>query len=329
MSSTAESSTAAFFAKKKKKKAFKGFNANKIDAATVTTTVHVDAPKVSTGGELSSALASATITESSNVVDATPLTANETDTNAAGGGEQWDDEALAAKISRKTAPTANAPAELLDMKALDSKRREQDDIAERMRVEETKAALAAAKEGMEREAERLKEEAEFKQVPDTKKVAPRFAAAADGGRWLPPHMRSGGGGASISMRSRMAGSGFQKLDTKDENLFPDLAAADAILEQQNKQGPAYKVPKKTPVGGGASWASASRPKVKVSAPSKPPAEAVPEDKPKEEPKPAAVAAPKPTPTPAASLASKPAAGSIKPKPKKKKKDLSTFKPSSS
>ena len=41
MSSTPSDSTAAFFAKKKKKKSFKGFNANKIDVASVTPTVHV------------------------------------------------------------------------------------------------------------------------------------------------------------------------------------------------------------------------------------------------------------------------------------------------
>jgi hypothetical protein len=36
------SDTAAFFAnKKKKKKAFKGFNANLVDVASVTQTVHV------------------------------------------------------------------------------------------------------------------------------------------------------------------------------------------------------------------------------------------------------------------------------------------------
>ena len=43
MSDTAAlSDTAAFFAnKKKKKKAFKGFNANLVDVASVTHTVHV------------------------------------------------------------------------------------------------------------------------------------------------------------------------------------------------------------------------------------------------------------------------------------------------
>ena len=38
----ADTASAAFFAKKKKKKkAFKGFNANKIDVESVTQTVHV------------------------------------------------------------------------------------------------------------------------------------------------------------------------------------------------------------------------------------------------------------------------------------------------
>ena len=59
---------------------------------------------------------------------------------------------------------AGATTELLDMKALEKKRNEEDDIAERMRVEETRAQLAAAKEGMAKEAERLQAEKEAKRA---------------------------------------------------------------------------------------------------------------------------------------------------------------------
>eukprot|EP00429_Kryptoperidinium_foliaceum_P058915 CAMPEP_0176094266 /NCGR_PEP_ID=MMETSP0120_2-20121206/47238_1 /TAXON_ID=160619 /ORGANISM="Kryptoperidinium foliaceum, Strain CCMP 1326" /LENGTH=308 /DNA_ID=CAMNT_0017428209 /DNA_START=10 /DNA_END=936 /DNA_ORIENTATION=- len=304
---------AQFFAnKKKKKKAFK-FNANNIDAAAVEKKTHVDAPALSSGNE------------------AVPVN------NAAGpdaveshdAGEQWDDEALAATLAQKKAIAAGGGPELLDMKALDLKRSEQGDIQEKLRVEENKAKLAAAREGMEKEAQRLKEEKE-KKDQENSSAKPRFGAAAaslasSGGKWVPPHMRAG-----ASLSSRLGGgisSTSQKLDTEDENLFPDLAAADAIIEKQKSQTPAYKVPKKTPVGGGATWGSKSKgDSVKSSqTPSEPepkaaqaPADAV--DTPAEAPAPEPVAAP----ASAAAAVKAP----IKPK-KKKKKDLSTFKPSSS
>jgi hypothetical protein len=107
-----------------------------------------------------------------------------------------------------------------------------------------------------------------------------------------------------------------KVDTQDENLFPDLKAADAIMEQKKAQQPAFKAPKKTPVGGGATWGS--RPKIALAPPKKveePPKPAEPEPEPEVQPE---------EPKPAASAAA-PAAAPIKPK-KKKKKDLSTFKP---
>jgi hypothetical protein len=219
------------------------------------------------------------------------------------------------------------------MKNLDLKRSEQGDIAEKLRVEETKAQLAAAKAGMEKEAQRLKEEKELKKQGGFQEVVtnnkPRFGAAAagmaGGSKWLPPHMRSGGGGLS-SMPSRFAGAS-QKVDTQDENLFPDLAAASAILEQQ-KQQPAYKAPKKTPVGGGATWGN--RPKLNLASKKvdteKP---AVPEPKPEVKPVETKSAEPEPAAQPAktAEPAAAPAAAPIKPK-KKKKKDLSTFKAAS-
>jgi len=319
------SDAAAFFANKKKskKKAFK-FNANKIDAATVTTTVHVDAPALSTDAEVSSigtALASTSIAEN----DSNQNT-NNTNTKFNGGsvedpalatGGQWDDEALAASYSRKGAVAAASTAEVLDMKAFDAKRRDQDDIAERMRLEETKAQLAAAREGMEREAQRLKEERERKRE-ETKKPESRaiggISGIGAGGKWVPPHMRSGSGLSRVRMGS-VGPPASQKLDTQDSSLFPDLAAADKILEQQKGQeSVAYKVQKKTPVGGGATWGS--RPPIARQ-------KQLPESKPK-------------TPEPDAEIYVPPSTKSTQPPPiekkkptKKKKKDLSTFKPSSS
>lgn len=248
--------------------------------------------------------------------------------------EQWDDEALAATLTQKKAVAASGNAsELLDMKALDLKRSEQGDIQEKLRLEENKAKLAAAREGMEKEAQRLKEQKERKDKGASSSVKPRFGAAAAGvaagGTWVPPHMR--GGGPSLNSRLGMGGSATQKLDTEDENLFPDLAAADAILEKQKSQGPAYKAPKKTPVGGGATWGS--KPKEPVKKPEPEHAEPLMEEET------AAAELSAETPTAAADPTTEvvpdlttdagPAQNKapIKPK-KKKKKDLSTFKASS-
>jgi hypothetical protein len=223
------------------------------------------------------------------------------------------------------------------MKSLDSKRSDQGYIAEKLRVEETKAQLAAAREGMERQAAKLKDDRDKK---DEKKASipsssnPRFGAAAasmgaggTGTKWLPPHLRAGGGGSMP--RARMPGSayvgGFQKVDTQDEQLFPDLATADAIIEKQKDFQPAFKAPKKTPVGGGATWASKMK-KPAPRAPHAPKAEpAVAEAPPivaKEPEEPATTE----TAAPASTLTAK---APIKKRTLKKKKDLSTFKPGTS
>lgn len=318
--------TAAFFAKKKKKKAFK-FNANKVDPSQVTSTVHVDAPAVS------SELESMTISNQSNTKD----------TNS-----DWADNTQEIKIQRVVVAASNGgPSELLDMTALDKKRNEEDDIAERLRVEETKAQLAAAREGMEKEAARLKVEKTTKEAKlqanglmNTGAGGPsRFGAAAVnvadggagvGGKWVPRHLRNAppsgraGLGGSMGMGSRSMGmgssgsaSGFQrKVDTNDENLFPDLATADKLIakEEESKlmaarraKGPAWPV-KPTP------------------APAKPvpPVEETPapimEEK-KEIPK----ETPAPSPAPAVTAKSAPSVAAGLKKKKKKKKDLSTFK----
>jgi hypothetical protein len=266
-----------------------------------------------------------------NAADSTTPDGNDAD-------EQWDDEALAATMTRKGAAVASTnTAELLDMKAFDSKRNEQGDIAEKLRVEETKAQLAAAKAGMEKEAIRLKEEREKKDTgkggkPEPTGSKPRFGAAAGmmgGGKWVPPHMRAGGSIMDRPFGMGMGGGGGAgKVDTQDETLFPDLASADALLKQQKDQ-PAYMAPKKTPVGGGATWGN--RPKLNLK---KKPAqsEAQPEPKPEEkkaEPEKEAVSEPPPSESAPVPEPAEPAAAPkqpIKPK-KKKKKDLSSFKAS--
>lgn len=120
------------------------------------------------------------------------------------------------------------------------------DIKERILKEETKAQLAAAREGMEREAARLKEQKQETTTPQSNRFG-NAAASMGGSTWLTPHRRGGA--------TSLPGAG-QKLDTQSEELFPDLASADKILERKEKaQQPIYKAPKKTPVGGGATWAT--------------------------------------------------------------------------
>lgn len=317
------SDTAAFFAKKKKKKAFK-FNANKVDPSQLTSAVHVDAPAVS------SELESMTISNQSNA-------------NEANG--DWAENTQETKIQRVVVAASNGgPSELLDMTALDKKRNEEDDIAERLRVEETKAQLAAAREGMEKKENDAKE-AKLEANEKSSSVpagGSRFGAAAAniadgdgaaGGKWIPRHMRNAptsgrtGLGGSMGMGSRSMGmggssssSGYQrKVDTNDENLFPDLATADKLIaeEEENKQMAARRAKAAAPV-----WSAKPKP-----APAKP---APPvEEKPApivEEKKEAPKETPAPTPAPAATstTTSSTAAAGLK-KKKKKKKDLSTFK----
>lgn len=335
--------TAAFFAKKKKKKSFK-FNANKIDASQVISTVHVDAPAVSSAVDNTvSTLKSMTVKDSKTPGDTGP---------AAGGGD-WDDVALTAKVQKPAATSAvvntntggGGAAELLDMKALEKKRNEQDDIAERLRVEETKAKLAAAREGMEKEGQRLKEAKEAKNQPKTtaapatgggsrfgKASANMFGASAGAadsgkGKWVPPHLRGGGGMAPRSIAP--SPSGFQrKVDTQDENLFPDLATADKIIAQEEEQRQHANRKAKAPT---AAWGmkrvptpSTKRDKVpssQVKQTTAPPPTPT-DDKVEKKEEPPVIVKPLVKAVPSVTVAS-----GLKKKTKKKKKDLSTFKAS--
>ena len=219
------------------------------------------------------------------------------------------------------------------MKALDLKHNEQD-IAEKLRLEETRAKLAAAREGMEKEAQRIKEERDKKEQEASSKTRVGAAAAgmASGGKWLPPHMRTGAGSQLARERLGMKSNATQKLDTQDENLFPDLSAAEAIIEQQKQQQPAYRVPKKTPVGGGANWAS--RPKVEPAPKQKDEEPVKQESQPTESVEESSKQENHDTddgvtePPKVESSSETEGKAPIKPK-KKKKKDISSFKPSSS
>lgn len=314
---------AAFFAKKKKKKKTFKFNANTIDASQVTNTIHVDAPALSNNAD---------VVPTTGALPLQPDSANDAD--------KWDDAALAAKTRKGAAVVVPAGATTKDLvvetKALSLKTRtggnEQEDIAEKLRVEETKKKLAAARKGMELEAQRIKEEKEKKEELVTSSRFGAAAAASGGGKWVPSRMRNGGG-PSMGWGSRMSSSGNQKVNTEDENLFPDLAAADAILEKQKAEQPAYKAPTKTPVGGGASWAAPSAPKARpklnlkkkavVEAPKEEAPATVEEPAKTEAAPPAEPAAKAPAPEPAPAEAAAAAPTALKPK-KKKKKDLSTF-----
>jgi hypothetical protein len=196
--------TAAFFAKKKKGKKFKAFNANKIDVASVIPTTHVDAPEVT-----ETALGDLKI-----------------------GDDQWADSSTSwggANAHTSTTGAGSKVAELLDMQALKS----EEDVAERLRIEETKAQLARAKQGMAKEAERLeREKREKEEKAATRKMGLGVSMGEGvGGKWVPSHLRAGGS----SIRGPASMDGSKQPNVTDEELFPDLAAADKILAEKERQ----------------------------------------------------------------------------------------------
>lgn len=329
MSNDAEAA-AAFFAKKKGKKKKKfTFNANKVDISQITSSTHVDAPEVSTEGVASTTAATASMSISP-------------------GGGDWGDEKETIPSPQEINSTSetNIGEKLLDMKtAYESKRNEKEEIKEKLRVEETKAQLAAARDGMKKQEEKKKEEKETKKkvgedgfttVPKT--GGNRFGLAAGnmagggssiGSKWVPPHMRGSSSGPSAiggrSMGMGMGGSGlrsggptgFQKqVNTNDEELFPDLATADKIIAKEEEQKAA------------AAAAASRRSKPSVSPWGK---KKVVSEKKEVEATPVVAAAvdekkadePAPTPAPKP-VSATPVAAGLK-KKKKKKKDLSTFK----
>ena len=204
------------------------------------------------------------------------------------------------------------------------KRNEQEDIAEKLRVEETKKQLEAARIGMEKEAQRLKEEQAAAEAKKKERESNRFGAAAAnvgsgiGGasKWVPSRMRNTMPSPSVGASrfgAAATATGYQKkVDTKDEELFPDLATADKLIQQEEAQ----KAEKAAAAAAAnRARAIASKPRWGMKA----------EKEKEEEKKPEEVKeTPAPTLAPAPVAAPAPAQTAVK-KKKKKKKDLSTFK----
>lgn len=310
------SDAAAFFAKKKgkKKKAFKGFNANKIDISKVTPPVQLE------------------VSSDAQIPSMNSLSISNNNTNEQSG--DWDE---AANGNANVVANASGPeaAELMDMNALKMKRNEQDDIAERLRVEETRAKLAAAREGMEKEAKRLKDEKDSKEAKKQTAVqgqSGRFGAAAGnvsagigglggGGKWVPVHMRNSAASRPTSSGPRFgaaaSNTGFQrKVDTNDDELFPDLGTASKLIQEEEDLKAAAAAAK----------SAAFARKARAEAQAKRVADKLLEDeelKREEEAKVAAEKAEEEAKAVAAAAASA-APTPVKKKKKKKKKDLSSF-----
>ena len=280
--------TGAFFANKKKKsstarkKKFNSFNANKIDISTAfTSAIHVDAPEILSASELEHGMSAISgLTDfAGQFVGGTAYDglvcvdgAMSSLSGVGGGDELWADVAqvtgwgnnhrknaavTGSSLTNDTSGADNKVAELMYMQALHVRRHTQDDVAERLRIEETKAKLVRAKEGMAREAERL--EAEREAMVATKR-------SNDYGDGL---QLGGGDGVSISESCKWLHSnanfstvmracnnsrgpmpidgftqagrfpGFQKaVDTASEELFPGLAEAEKILAEKEREAKA-------------------------------------------------------------------------------------------
>lgn len=323
--------TAAFFAKKKKggkKKSFKAFNANKIDAAAVSSTVHVDAPAISSATTKTLDLPLSNGTENTTINNGSAVQSSDKKSD-----EGWE-EATIGRVN--VVSNKNSVTELLDMNALEERRREQDDVAERMRVEETRAALEAARVGMKKEAQRLKNE-EVKKKQGV--VAPVTTDGGDKkGKWVPVHLRGNPSAALGNSRLMMnKARGKSSLpNTGDEMDFPDLGSANAAIEAQKKAEKERKEKDRQRAAGKSSgikkW-GVSRPSIGGAPPARKKLEMKPTAK--QSPPPAPPKAEVPTPAPAPPKVEKdpvptPAAPAPAPalkKKKKKKKDLSTFKKS--
>ena len=225
---------------------------------------------------------------SSSSLDETATTAaTATTTTTLVDKEGWDDEGFGAanrmkpRITTTSTSTTNHhhhhTVELLDMNTLQLKRREEDDIAERLRIEDTKAQLAAAKAGMEREAARLQNSTVTSTTTAT--TEPTNATGVNKS-WVPPHMRTTtSSSTTTTMASKMS---FKKFDTQSEELFPDLQTADAILLEKQQQQPMKPTmstnTSATTKLGGATWggATSTRPTLNLKkVPKKPPMESKP------------------------------------------------------
>lgn len=244
----------------------------------------------------------------------------------------WDDAAHHHNSNKSAAPKIAMEQTTLEMKTTIAGGAS-DNIAQRMRIEETKAQLAAARQGMEREAQKLAQEKARQQAL----AAEKAVAVAASGRWVAPHMRASSSSSALRLQQPSRLPGANKLDTASEELFPDLAAAGKILQEKEKSQTTVRVPKKTPVGGGATWAS--KPKITktttATAPTPEPAASTPKKEKEQEQEtpppplssaPAAVVETPAPPVPVTPLPTVPPKITRKTGTKKKKRDLSTFKP---
>jgi hypothetical protein len=238
---------------------------------------------------------------------------------AAASNEEWDEQAVTTTPIRNamqsstdyntnnftnSTTSANTVLDMVSSRQFDYT--VSDNIAEKLRVEETRAQLAAAREGMERQALKLKQEQEQK-LAAKEEARSGVASAGTATKWVSSRVRAAPRFGTNTMGGRMPG----KLDVQDEELFPDLATADKILEEKEKAAQTVKVPKKASLGG-ASWASKM-----VTKPAECPPKPVVAAEAKEKPKPEEIKEePKAPPKPLIK----------KPLKKKDKKDLSTFKP---
>eukprot|EP00815_Leptocylindrus_aporus_P003175 CAMPEP_0116068126 /NCGR_PEP_ID=MMETSP0322-20121206/11470_1 /TAXON_ID=163516 /ORGANISM="Leptocylindrus danicus var. apora, Strain B651" /LENGTH=258 /DNA_ID=CAMNT_0003555167 /DNA_START=93 /DNA_END=869 /DNA_ORIENTATION=- len=137
-------------------------------------------------------------------------------------------------------------SELLDMKALEEQRKIEDDVATKMALEETRAQLATAKLNMEKEAQRIEEEKKEKERIEKEKadaIAAREAerAASMSNKWVPLHRRSE---ASTVARGNL-GSKLGKVNTMDDEAFPDLGLAATVPQDSKPKMP--KMPAKKAV----------------------------------------------------------------------------------
>lgn len=114
------------------------------------------------------------------------------------------------------------------MKALEEQRKSEDDVEAKIRLEETRAQLAAAKLNMEAEGKRIEEERkEAERRKQEKAETTRQTSSVStgiGGKWVPRHMR---GGASAAVDRGRLGAKSSKLDPLDDEAFPDLGFSSA------------------------------------------------------------------------------------------------------
>lgn len=249
-SSVITSNAAAEFFKNKKKKGKKAFtfNANLVNAETIAQQ-HVDAPAL---------LSNNSNAEVSETATARPLSIRNQDKAINDPNSEWDDAVVisigdnpassllppnsidAAVVSTSTAElgvlssTTNSASGggIGNIGTLSTSEYYDDStIAEKLRVEETRAQLAAARIGMERQAAAAAEAKAQKEQQE--KLKSQNLVANTGGRWVPSHIRNQT--TTTTTTNRFGGAATQKLDVASTELFPDLHTAVDKMEKEKQQ----------------------------------------------------------------------------------------------